>query len=117
VLLVEDSDIVRAPIRRMLVALGYRVTEASGGREALQAYRTCPQPVDLLLTDVIMRDLPGPELAARLAGEHPGLRVLFMSGYTENAIVHHGVLDPQVNFISKPFTLDRLRQAVARALG
>ncbi len=116
VLLVEDSDLVRAPIRRRLSSLGFDVTEASGGREAISACLGADRPFDVLLTDVVMRDLGGPAVAAELKRHAPDMKVLFMSGYTENAIVHQGVLDPGLNFISKPFTLDGLRAALARVL-
>ena len=116
VLLVEDSDLVRVPIRRMLVSLGFDVTEASGGKDAISAFLGAERPVDVLLTDVVMRDLGGQEVAAELKRRAPDLKVLFMSGYTENAIAHFDVLEPDVSFLSKPFTLDKLRDALARML-
>lgn len=116
VLLVEDSDLVRAPIRRMLISLGFRVIEAMGGEQALRLYRAADAPIDLVLTDVVMRDFGGPELARRIWELQPNVPVLFMSGYTENAIVHRGVLDAGVSFVSKPFTLKSLRAAIAQVL-
>ncbi len=116
VLLAEDSDLVRGPIKRMLMALGFRVTEARSGKEALAAFLAATDPIDLVLTDVVMRDVGGRELASAIMARDTSVRVLFMSGYTENAIVHQGVLDPDVSFISKPFTIKSLRAAIAQSL-
>jgi PAS domain S-box-containing protein len=116
VLLVEDNDLVRVPIRRMLHALGFLVTEADGGKEALAAYVEAKPPIDLLVTDVIMRDTSGTLVAAELQKLNPTLKVLFMSGYTENAIVRNGAMIPGTNFIAKPFTIDKLGAALLHVL-
>lgn len=116
VLLVEDSDLVRAPIKRMLEALGFKVRDASGGSEAIHCHRDAKNRFDLVLTDVVMRDMNGPELARAIRANVPDMPIIFMSGYTENAIVHQGVLDPGVTYISKPFTLKSLQTTIAKVL-
>ena len=116
VLLVEDSDLVRASIRKMLLSIGLEVTEAPGGQQAIATYAALSKPVTFLLTDVIMRDMNGVQLVDELTKSDPKLRVLFMSGYTDEMIGHHGVLSPSVNFIAKPFTIDQLRAAIIRTL-
>jgi PAS domain S-box-containing protein len=116
VLLVEDSDLVRMSIRKMLLAIGVEVTEAPGGQQAIAMYATLAKPITLILTDVIMRDMNGVQLVAELTKSDPMLKVLFMSGYTDEMIGHHGVLSPGVNFISKPFTIDELKTAIVRTI-
>ncbi len=116
VLLVEDEDMVRKLAYQILRASGYRVLEASGGGEALQICDSHEGPIDLLLTDVIMPEMSGRELAVSLQERWPALRVLFMSGYTDDAIVHHGVLEAGANFVQKPFTPDVLATKVRDAL-
>ena len=115
VLLVEDEEIVREPARRMLERHGYRVRTASNAREAL-AVATSMMTIDLLLTDVVMPGLSGKELAGRLAVTHPRMRVLFMSGYSEDIIAHEGVLDAGVDLIVKPFAADSLLRRVRGVL-
>lgn len=108
VLLVEDDDLVRLVAMASLEKLGYRATACSDGREAIEQLRHGPH-FDLLLTDVVLAGgLSGKEVAAAAAQLRPGLKVLFMSGYTENAIVHHGRLDRGVHLLSKPFRIDEL---------
>lgn len=116
VLLVEDSDLVRGPIRRMLEALGFKVVEAAGAKEALAAYLAADEVIDLVLTDIVLRDQNGVELALAIREHQADARVVFMSGYTDNPAVHQGLLDPEVNFISKPFTIRSLRSAIAQVL-
>jgi PAS domain S-box-containing protein len=103
ILLVEDEDVVRGVARQILEQAGYQVVEARGGEEAV---RLCTErsQIDLLLTDVVMPGTSGKEVADRATELRPGLKVLFMSGYTDEAIVHHGILDSHVEFIQKPFT-------------
>lgn len=84
--------------------------------EALRAGEQHEKPLDLLLSDVVLPKMGGRELAERLSRSHPEMRVIFMSGYTENAIVHHGVLDPDINFIHKPFTVIELLRKVREVL-
>jgi CheY-like chemotaxis protein len=116
VLLVEDEDSLRELAAEVLEGLGYRVLVAVDGKDALRVAQGAKGPIDLLLTDVIMPGLSGREVAARLAPARPGLHVLFMSGYTDEAIAHHGVLEPGMRLLNKPFTPDQLAQAVAHAL-
>jgi CheY-like chemotaxis protein len=119
ILLVEDDGLVRKLIDRILRGAGYRVLVAENGEQALLACERHGGVIDLLLTDVVMPEMSGPELADRLARLRPGLRILFMSGYAESAIVHHGVLEPDTQFIGKPFSAEALtakvRQVIALA--
>ncbi|HEV8431166.1 MAG TPA: response regulator [Pyrinomonadaceae bacterium] len=116
ILLVEDEDIVRGLARQILEQAGYQVHDASGGEEALRLCRELTEPIHLLLTDVVMPETSGKEIAQRLASLRPEARVLFMSGYTDDAIVHHGVLDSNVEFIQKPFTPVALARKVREVL-
>jgi two-component system cell cycle sensor histidine kinase/response regulator CckA len=116
ILLVEDEDVVRRLARKILESAGYNVLEASRGEEAVRLCRQRAGPIDLLLTDVVMPETSGKEVADRLSEMQPGLRVLFMSGYTDEAIVHHGVLDANVEFIQKPFTPAGLAKKVREVL-
>jgi signal transduction histidine kinase/CheY-like chemotaxis protein len=115
VLLVEDDDRVRAFTEEALRDLGYEVVAAETAAEALERAR---QELDLalLLTDVVMPDTNGRELADQILKLRPGLPVLYMTGFTRNAVVHNGMLDPGVNFMTKPFTVDQLAVKVKEAL-
>ena len=112
ILLVEDEEIVRGLALQILTPLGYTVLAAADGGQALALVEGYPARIDLLLTDVVMPGLNGRELAERLLAIHPETLVLYTSGYTENAIAHHGVIDQGLNFIGKPYT----PQALARKL-
>jgi PAS domain S-box-containing protein len=116
ILLVEDEDVVRGLARKILEHAGYHVLEASRGEEAVRLCLERAGPIDLLLTDVVMPETSGKEVANRLTELLPGLRVLFMSGYTDAAIVHHGVLDSDVEFIQKPFSPAALCRRVREVL-
>ena len=116
VLLAEDEETVRRLARRVLERGGYTVLEASDGEEALRVAESYRGPIHLLVTDVVMPRLGGRDLAARLLARRPGLRVLYVSGYTEEAVQRHGVLDPGTGFVEKPFTADLLAERVRRAL-
>jgi two-component system cell cycle sensor histidine kinase/response regulator CckA len=116
VLLVEDETAVRAVTRQLLTRSGYTVVEAADGHMALALTAALDQPVDLLLTDVVMPGMSGRELAERLAAQRPGLRVLFMSGYADDAIVRHGMLEPGLAYLEKPFRPEALLRKVRDVL-
>jgi signal transduction histidine kinase/ActR/RegA family two-component response regulator len=116
VLLVEDEESVRKLARRALEASGYTVLPAASPLEALEIAARHQGHLDLLLTDVMMPDLNGRQLADRLTASRPGLAVLFMSGYAEDAIVHHGRLDPDTAFLQKPFAPETLAHKVRAML-
>ena len=116
ILLVEDEVGVRALAASILTENGYRVWPASCGAEARQIAAVHGHAIDLLLTDVVMPDITGPRLAAQLRTICPGLRVLYTSGYTDNVIVHNGMLDPGVAYLQKPFTPALLLDAVRQSL-
>jgi signal transduction histidine kinase/CheY-like chemotaxis protein len=118
ILVVEDEAAVREACVAILRDLGYRVLEAADGLESLRVFGENDGKVDLLLTDVVLTGrMKGNEVASRLKEVRPDLRVLFMSGYTENAIVHHGRLDDGVHLIGKPFHREQLARKVAEVLG
>ena len=118
ILVVEDDPAVREVTVEMLRELGYRVLAAADGAEALRVFGENDAKVDLLLADIVLTGgMKGHEVARRLAEVRPGLRTLFMSGYTENAIVHHGRLDDGVQLIGKPFSRQQLARKVAEMLG
>ncbi|MGE0454466.1 MAG: PAS domain S-box protein [Vicinamibacteria bacterium] len=117
ILLVEDEASLRAMIAETLGNAGYTVIEAANPAEALALAEGRPNPADLLLTDVVMPGTNGRDLADAIARAWPGIRFLFMSGYTDEAVVRHGVLDPGIAFIGKPFTADALARKVREALG
>ncbi|MGE5175393.1 MAG: CHASE3 domain-containing protein [Hyphomicrobiales bacterium] len=116
VLVVEDERSLLKLVTEILRDAGYTVLPAGGATEALQHTADHPGKIHLLLTDVIMPGRSGPALAAELTRLLPGIRVLYMSGYTSNAIVHHGVLDPGVNYLEKPFTPGALTRRVRETL-
>jgi len=117
ILLVEDEASVRKAVRVILRRSGYTVLEAAGPGEALLLAERQKKPVHLMITDVVMPHMRGPELARKLAARYPEMKVLYVSGYTDNAIVHHGVLDPGLNFLSKPFSLEDLLKKIRQVLG
>jgi signal transduction histidine kinase len=115
ILVVEDQEHVRNMSVDSLRELGYEVMQAPGAVDALEALARHPK-VDLLFTDVVMPDMNGRELADLARKQRPGLRILFTTGYTRNAIVHNGMLDPGVAFLAKPFTLTQLAQKIRQVL-
>lgn len=116
ILLVEDDYTVRQFTVRVLNMFGYSVLEASDGVEALQLATEYTGIIHLLLTDVVMPKMSGNVLAQRLQTTHPQTRVLYMSGYTANAIVHNGVLDPDINFLPKPVSPEQLARKIREVL-
>jgi two-component system cell cycle sensor histidine kinase/response regulator CckA len=107
---------VRAVVREILEMSGYRVIEARHGAEAIELSNRHEGVIQLLVTDVVMPQMSGRELAQRLATLRPELKVLYMSGYTDDAIVRHGVLASGIAFLSKPFTPDALTVKVRELL-
>jgi PAS domain S-box-containing protein len=116
VLVVEDEEKVRTLTVEILGRQGYRVLEASQGDDALAISEKHKGPIHLFLVDVVMPGISGTELAKHLMSLHPETRILYMSGYTDNVIVHHGVLEKGVNYIQKPFTIDELTRKVREVL-
>jgi CheY-like chemotaxis protein len=116
ILLVEDEDAVRELTRQILRLNGYSVLQAARGHEALEVSREYDGCIDLLLTDVIMPQMNGRELADLLRKQRPELRVVYMSGYAEDAIVHQGALEPGVVLVEKPFNPEVLVRTVRQAL-
>jgi PAS domain S-box-containing protein len=116
VLLVEDDEGVRSLVQRVLQDGGYHVLVAGSGREALHVCAQQGSPIHLLVTDVVMPEMGGRPLAEQLLGLHPELRVLYLSGYTDDAIIRHGVLVAEVHFLQKPFAPAALAQKVREVL-
>ena len=116
VLLAEDEAAVRAVARHALERQGYTVLEASSGEAALDLAERHSGRIHLLLTDVIMPGMNGRALAQRLSELRPDLRVVYMSGYTEEAITRHGVLEPGLTYVQKPFTPEGLARKVREVL-
>jgi signal transduction histidine kinase len=116
VLVVEDDDAVRALTCRALETCGYRVLVAGDAEEALRIVGSHAGPIPLVISDVVMPGIGGRELAARLTSLRPESRVVFVSGYSEDAIAHQGVLAPGVHFLQKPFTLEGLARKVREVL-
>jgi len=115
-LLVEDEDAVRALTLFTLQQCGYTVLEASHGVEAIRVATSYREKIHLLVTDVVMPGMGGRVLAERLLGLHPEMKVLYLSGYTDDAVVRHGILHQQVNFLQKPFSPNTLAHQVREAL-
>ena len=115
ILVVEDEERVRALSVEALRELGYSVVEASGPSQALRMLDE-GQQVNLLFTDVVMPDMSGRQLADRALGKRPNLKVLYTTGYTRNAIVHNGMLDPGTNLLTKPFSIEELAAKVRKIL-
>jgi two-component system, cell cycle sensor histidine kinase and response regulator CckA len=103
ILLVEDDDMIRHLVQKVLKANGYTVLAAGNGADAERMASAHDGPIHLLMTDVVLPGLNGRQVAERLGAQRPDMRVLFLSGYTDDAIVHHGVLEAGVAFLQKPF--------------
>ncbi|HXO43753.1 MAG TPA: response regulator [Thermoanaerobaculia bacterium] len=115
-LLVEDEDSIREPATEILESRGYLVLPACGGAEALAVAQAHAGPIDLMITDVVMPGMNGNQLAEELRSSRPGMRVLFISGYPEDAIAHHGVLDTDKAFLQKPCPAAVLLRTVREVL-
>jgi len=116
ILLVEDEDSLREMAVLALTSLGYTVLSASSGRDAIERMAAEDGRVDLLLTDVVMPEMSGRSLAETLGAHYPDLKVLFSSGYTDDAVMRHGVLQSEVAFLQKPYTLEALARKVREVL-
>jgi len=116
ILLVEDEKAVRELTLKMLQRMGYTVMPAASGEEATEMSRSFPGKISLLVTDVVMPGMSGRQLADTLVKTRPGMRVLYLSGYTENTVEHHGVLDPGVDFLPKPFSREVLARKIRKIL-
>jgi two-component system, cell cycle sensor histidine kinase and response regulator CckA len=116
ILVVEDDETIRQLLAHMLKAHGYTVLEASGPGQALPLGEHDDGPIDLLITDVVMPEMSGPEIAARVVAARPGLPVLYVSGYTGGALSNRGVLPPDVNLLLKPFSSRELIATVQKLL-
>ena len=117
ILLVEDDATVRELASKMLQRLGYRTLVAINGAEARKIVDEFQAPIDLLMTDMIMPDVNGRDLAAEVLARRPGLRVLFISGYTEHVMLQQGAIENGLNFISKPFAMQSLARKLRELLG
>jgi CheY-like chemotaxis protein len=116
ILVVEDGEEVRKFTVQILEKQGYRVLEAPNGEEAFVLFQNYKEPIHLVLTDVVMPGMSGRELADALLNLHPELKVIYMSGYTDNSIVHHGILEKGIHYIQKPFTIERLARKIREVL-
>jgi CheY-like chemotaxis protein len=117
ILLVEDDEIMRSLTRQLLQEHGYVVVEADDGKSALDLIKSHAAPIDLLLTDVVMRHMSGPELAERLSTSHPTLKVVYMSGYTGELMANREILKAGVTFLEKPFSRTALLNTIHTAFG
>jgi two-component system cell cycle sensor histidine kinase/response regulator CckA len=115
-LLVEDETSVRQASRDFLIRSGYNVLEANDGEEGLRVSHHHRGPIHLMITDVVMPRMSGPQLAERLADERPDMKVLFVSGYAENTVLQHGKIDVNTRFLQKPFSLKTLARKVREVL-
>jgi CheY-like chemotaxis protein len=116
ILLLEDEEVVRQLVREILENAGYDVVEARTPAEALDLCEAPERPIDVLLTDVVMPGMSGPQIASALTRKNPDLRVLYMSGYTDEAVVRHGINDGRTAFLQKPFTSAELTRKVQDVL-
>ncbi len=116
ILLVEDEEALRRYVRGVLEQKGYVVLEADGAAAALEAVSSPPREVDLLLTDVVLPRMSGPELGRRIRALRPNVKILYMSGYSDDLVSRHGIPEPEADFLQKPFDAAGLLSAVARVV-
>ncbi len=115
-MLVEDEPAVRDVLERNLKKLGYEVVTASCGEEALELLKAMPRPPDLLVTDVVMPGVTGPELAQKIKARNPDTKVVFISGYADAAVHINGALKEEAHFLQKPFTAKDIAQKLREVL-
>ena len=116
VVLVEDEEMIRGLLTEVLKRTGYEVLSCAYPEEGIAVCQQYPGRIDLLLTDVVMPGMSGPELVEALRSLRPNLKVLYVSGYTDDSVVRHGVLSEQVNFLQKPFSPVALAHKVRQVL-
>ena len=116
ILFVEDDDLVRKLNLKILTQLGYEVIHAENGKSAIETAESYEGEIALLITDVIMPEMNGEELASRILQIQPGIKVLFTSGYTEDVISPYGVLDEGIHFIGKPYKPQQLAEKIRELL-
>ena len=116
ILVLEDDEMVRVSVCKLLRQLGYQVIEADGAERCCQLAASHPSPIDLFLTDVVMPDLNGKQVFERLTPLREGLKVLYMSGYAADVIVHRGIIDKDVHFIQKPLAIEALSRKIREVL-
>ena len=114
--MVKDEERLRKLVCRVLREKGHTILHAPSGQEALRISNFHKEPIHLLLTDVIMPGLSGRETADKLSSQRPEIKILYMSGYTDDAIVRHGILEEGVHFLPKPFTPEALARKVREVL-
>ncbi len=117
ILVVEDEAGIRMLMKKILDRQGYNVIEAAGGEDALQIVESRNTPVHMLVTDLVMPQMGGRELAEKLVSFHPGMKVLYVSGFTDDEAIRSGSLGPGAEFLQKPFTLGSLVEKVREMLG
>ena len=115
-MVLEDDEMVRVSVCKLLRRLGYKVIEADGAERCCQLAASHLGPIDLFLTDVIMPDMNGKEVYERLAPLRKGLKVLYMSGYAADVIVHRGIIDKDVQFIQKPLAIETLSRKIREVI-
>ena len=113
----EDESGILRMTTKMLEHLGYKVVATSSPQEALRISQSYSMKIDMVMTDVIMPELSGRDLVEKMQKQHPDLKYLFMSGYTDSVIARHGVLDEGIHFINKPFSIQGLSAKVREVLG
>lgn len=116
ILLTEDEPELRELTRIFLQSYGYKVLEAASGAQAIRIAEECPDPIHLLLTDVIMPGMSGRQLGERIVGKRPQIKIVYMTGYTDDMVVQHRVLEPGVQLLQKPFTKAELGMKVRATL-
>jgi CheY-like chemotaxis protein len=116
ILLVEDEPMVRDMTRRTLERQGYAVRSADNGRDAIEKFGDCARDIHLMISDVIMPEMDGRELARQMKARCPCMRILFISGFTEHGLAQQGELDPDADFLAKPFQLGELARKVREIL-